>query len=92
MINHFLEGPALIHCMKISGARLAFIDSDAACTQKVETSRSEIEKDLGIQIIIHDQITRAEIEHLASVVPDDSYRKGIQPSFPIALFYTRSVL
>ena len=38
-INYNLAGPALIHCLKDSGAKILFVDEDPACAAAASRSR-----------------------------------------------------
>ena len=89
MINYNLTGDALVHCLKISGSRILLVDEDSECRKRVEETRERIERELGIQIIILDQNTKAEIAALEPTRPENKYREAITGDSPMFLIYTR---
>lgn len=91
MINYNLEGAALKHCLKISGAELILVDEDAGCQQRIFGSKDDIEGELGMKIRTLDETLRSSIHALPSIEPDEKYRKGMRPDFPVCLMYTRCV-
>jgi acyl-CoA synthetase (AMP-forming)/AMP-acid ligase II len=91
MINHHLSGEALIHCVRLSATKILLVDSDEECIARIEAVRSQLERELGIRIVILDAATEAKINSLEPKRPDDEYRKGMLPTFPMALIYTRCV-
>lgn len=90
-INYNLAGDALIHCLRISGAKLVLVDADDICRSQIESSRDRIERGLHMKIIILDKKTKSDIADQKPERPNDNYRSGITPASPMALFYTRSV-
>ena len=88
MINFNLTGDALIHCLKISGAKLVLVDEEDKVRSRVEDERRRIEE-LGMQTVVLSEDLKKSIAGKSAQRPDDSYRKGLKGSFPSALFYTR---
>ena len=88
MINFNLAGNALIHCLKISGAKVMVVDEEKKVRARVEDERQTIEE-LGIQAIVLSGEMKSSIAAKNAQRPDDSYREGLEASFPAALFYTR---
>jgi acyl-CoA synthetase (AMP-forming)/AMP-acid ligase II len=88
MINYHLTGDALIHCVKLSGAKVMVVDWDDEVRARIEENRSRLEGELGINIIILDDETRARINALQPTRPPDSLRRGMSIEFPMALVYT----
>jgi acyl-CoA synthetase (AMP-forming)/AMP-acid ligase II len=88
MINYHLTGDALIHCVKLSGAKVMVVDWDEEVRARIEENRSRLEGELGIKIIILDDETRASINALQPTRPPDSLRSGMSVDFPMALIYT----
>ncbi|TID19652.1 Major facilitator superfamily domain [Venturia nashicola] len=88
MINYHLTGDALIHCVKLSGAKVMVVDWDEELRARIEENRARLEGELGVKIIILDEETRARINALPPTRPDDSLRKGMSIEFPMALIYT----
>lgn len=88
MINYHLAGEALVHCIKISGAKLLLVDWDDECRARIEEVRGQLEGDLGIRIIILDAATKAHINSLEPIRPPDEMRSRMPPDYPMALIYT----
>jgi acyl-CoA synthetase (AMP-forming)/AMP-acid ligase II len=91
MINNNLSGEALIHCVKLSDSKILLVDSDPECIARIEGVRSTLEGELGIKIVILDAATEDGINRLEPRRPGDELRKGMLPTFPMALIYTRWV-
>lgn len=89
LINYHLTGEALVHCVRVSGGKVMIVDWDPEVVQRVEEVRGILEGELGIKIVILDEATRAAINALPVIRPDDSLRRGMEPTFPMCLIYTR---
>jgi acyl-CoA synthetase (AMP-forming)/AMP-acid ligase II len=87
MINYNLTGDALIHCLRISGAKVLLADEEEGCRQRV--GETPIEPELGMHITILDEAKRAEIGALEPTEPEKWRRGGMKGSFPMVLSYTR---
>lgn len=92
LINYHLTGDALVHCLRVSGAKIVIVDWDSEVRQRIEEVRSVVEGELGLKIIILDDVVRASINALPARRPDDKLRRGMEPSFPMCLLYTRFVV
>lgn len=92
MINYNLAGNALIHCLKVCDAKLLLVDEESALRQRVEDSRGQIERELGMQISILDRATTDIIRGFKPDRPADIYREEVKGDWPMVLFYTRFVL
>lgn len=88
MINFNLTGDALIHCLKVSGAKVVLVDQDAEVRERIAKERMKVDE-LGITLIHLDESLKQSIALKAPQRPEDSYREGVRGSFPAALFYTR---
>lgn len=88
LINYHLTGEALVHCIKVSGAKVIIVDWDPEVRQRVEEVRPVLEE-LGLRIITYDDTTRAHINALPAVRPSDELRRGMKPEYPMCLLYTR---
>lgn len=88
MINFNLAGNAFIHCLKLSGAKVMIVDEEKKLRARVEGERQTIEE-LGIQAIVLSGELKSSIAAKNAQRPDDTYREGIEASFPAAIFYTR---
>jgi len=88
LINYNLAGDALIHCLKLSGSKVVMVDEDAECRGRIEESRSRIEGELGMKIIIMDQETRQMLATMEPKRPEHKYRAKLTPRSPMCLLYT----
>ena len=89
MINFNLTGDALIHCLKVSGAKILIVDGEERISSRVEAVRDRIEQELSMQAIILDQQLKSSIATRPVERPDDIYRSGVEPDFPAIVVYTR---
>lgn len=87
-INYHLAGDSLVHCLKVSTARVVIVDEDEACRARIEEVRERIEKDLKMKIIILDAETRRAIDAMPDTPPDEKYRRSVKPMEPALLMYT----
>ena len=87
MINFNLTGDALIHCLKVSGAKLVLVD-DSDKTQDAIQQESKRIAELNMTPIILSPETKHSISTLPVRRPDDTYRANVTLSFPAAIFYT----
>lgn len=91
-INYNLAGDSLVHCLKVSTARVVMVDEDESCRARIEEVRGRIEKELGMKIIILDAETKRAIDAMPDTPVDEKHRKAIKPMDPALLMYTRYVL
>jgi acyl-CoA synthetase (AMP-forming)/AMP-acid ligase II len=91
MINYNLTGKALIHCLKVSGAKLLLVDEDLELVARVEDEREDIEGHLGMRICVLDAEAKREIRGMTAERPNDSFRKVVKGDWPMTIFYTRQV-
>jgi acyl-CoA synthetase (AMP-forming)/AMP-acid ligase II len=89
MINYNLTGKALIHCLKVSGARLLLVDEDAELVARVEDERANIEGQLGMTISVLDGGAKRDICVMKAERPSDAFREGVKGDWPMSIFYTR---
>jgi acyl-CoA synthetase (AMP-forming)/AMP-acid ligase II len=90
-INYNLAGDALVHCLKVSGAKVLLVDEDQECRERIEAVRERLETELGVTILVLDTGLKGEISRLEPTRPGDELRVGAKGKFPLFLFYTRSV-
>ena len=88
MINFNLAGDALVHCLKVSGAKVVLIDEDAAVRGRIINERARVEG-LGMALVPLDESLKRNIASRKPQRPEDSYREGVKGNFPASLFYTR---
>jgi acyl-CoA synthetase (AMP-forming)/AMP-acid ligase II len=91
-INYNLAGDALVHCLKVAGAKVLLVDEDADCRKRIEDVRGRLESELGMTIRILAPELKGEISRLEPKRPDDDMRVGAKGTFPLFLFYTRWVI
>lgn len=89
MINYNLTGKALLHCLKISGAKLLLVDEEPALRARVEDVGTQLEGELGIRLIVVDIAVKVEISGTSDNRPSDAYREGVTGDGHMCLFYTR---
>ena len=89
MINFNLAGDALVHCLKISGAKIIIVDEEEEVSMRIKDENQRIEGELGMQAIALSADLKSNIAAKIAQRPGDSYREGLTVSFPSALFYTR---
>lgn len=89
MINYNLAGKALLHCLKISGAKLLLVDEEPALRAKIEDVGAQLEGELGIRIIVVDSAVKAGILVASDERPSDAYREVVKGDGHMCLFYTR---
>ncbi|KAF2499859.1 acetyl-CoA synthetase-like protein [Lophium mytilinum] len=88
LINYNLSGDALVHCLKLSNAKLLVVDENTGCRERIEEVRDRIEGELGMRIVILDEKKKGEIRRLEPRRPDDILREGVKGDFPMILLYT----
>ena len=91
MINYHLAGKALLHCLKVSGAKLVLVDEDKDVVARIEDERANIEAQLGMNILVLDAGTKEDVRAMKAERPGDEFRKGVKGDWPMSIFYTRSV-
>ncbi|KAH7074931.1 hypothetical protein BKA63DRAFT_596780, partial [Paraphoma chrysanthemicola] len=86
-INYNLEGKGLVHCLKVSEARLMIADEDEACQQRLNGSRADIEA-MGTKIIVLDDRLKDLITSREAKRPGDELRSGVKGEDPFSSIYT----
>ncbi len=89
MINYNLAGKALLHCLKISGAKLLLVDEEPALRARIEDVGPRLEGELAIKFILVDSSVKAGISATGDERPSDAYREVVKGDWPMCLFYTR---
>ena len=88
MINSNLAAEPLIHCIKISGAKVLIADIDGPSQERIRGSEEKLRNDLGINIIpLTDQL-KTEITSFPTNRPADALRAESSGKMPLALIYT----
>ena len=91
MINVNLVSDALIHCLKVSGARILLVDENEKCRARIGAESQRIEAELEMKIVDLSGQLKKEIAGKKAERIDEVYRKDIKGNSPVALFYTRYV-
>lgn len=86
-INYNLGGDALVHCLRVAGARVVVVDGDEGCKARIEDVRERLEG-MGMQIRVLDTELKGEIARMEPSRPDDELRVNAHGKFPLFLFYT----
>jgi acyl-CoA synthetase (AMP-forming)/AMP-acid ligase II len=89
MINYNLAGKALLHCLKISGAKLLLVDEEPALKARIEDVGAQLEGELAIKAIVLDGAVKAGISTMSDEKPSDAYREMVKGDGHMCLFYTR---
>jgi len=89
MINYSLGGEGLIHCLKVSDAKVVLVDGDSELRGRVEELRERIEGELGMRIVVIDDELKAKIAGIAPKRPDPELRNNIKGTDPVMLVFTR---
>ncbi|KAL6153426.1 putative NRPS-like protein biosynthetic cluster [Exserohilum turcicum] len=87
-INYNLAGDALVHCLKVSGAKVLLVDEDMDCRKRIEDIRERLEQELGMTILILDNDLKGEISRTEPKRPEDELRVNAKGKFPLFIFYT----
>lgn len=87
-INYNLSGDALVHCSKISGAKLILVDEDSTCRARVEEREASLTDDLGMKLMTLDESLKARIRTFPSSLPPRELALNVAGEFPAILLYT----
>ncbi|KAL2069182.1 hypothetical protein VTL71DRAFT_15520 [Oculimacula yallundae] len=88
MINYNLAGKALIHCLRVSGAKLILVDDEPSFKERIEEERAVLEGELGLEICVMDDENLGYVRGLKAQRPPDTYRDGVKGDWPMCMFYT----
>ncbi|KAH7398706.1 hypothetical protein DE146DRAFT_655357 [Phaeosphaeria sp. MPI-PUGE-AT-0046c] len=87
-INYNLAGDALVHCLKVAGAKFLLVDEDGDCRRRIEEVGDRLEGELGMVVKVLDGELKGEIARMEPIRPGDEMRVGAKGKFPLFLFYT----
>ncbi|KAI5289692.1 hypothetical protein KEM54_003403, partial [Ascosphaera aggregata] len=88
-INANLGGSVLLHCLRVSGAKILLYDSHDSRVEKIHEEQDKITGELGITIITLDAGLKGYIHKgFPMAPPPDGLRRGTPPDSPCGLFYT----
>lgn len=86
MINHNLASKPLLHCLKISTAKMILVDVPPQTEKNVTDIQGDLDTE-GFRVIRLDD-HRQNIANLKPTRLADEVRNEIRPDWPCALFYT----
>ncbi|KAJ5612749.1 AMP-dependent synthetase/ligase [Penicillium lagena] len=87
-INYNLNGDALLHCLKISGAKLVLVDEDPTCQARVDECRDAITGQLGMKPMALDNSLKSHIRTFPTATPPKELAVDMPGEFPSILLYT----
>jgi len=87
-INYNLSGDALIHCLKISGAKLTLVDEDPTCRARIDEVSNTLTSDLGMNLETLDESLKVQIRGYPTSLPPKDLAMKIDGQFPAILLYT----
>jgi acyl-CoA synthetase (AMP-forming)/AMP-acid ligase II len=88
MINYNLGGKALVHCLKISGAKILLVDDEPDLQARIAEVAPLLEKEYPMQLITLGAETKREIDAMSTQRPPDELREQVKADWPMCLFYT----
>lgn len=88
MLSYHLKRESLVHCLKISGAKLVLVDVNDECRERFDASKGEIEEELGVTPFYVDEKLLQRIYTSGIKVPGDEYRASVTGPSPTCLLYT----
>ncbi|KAL4883986.1 hypothetical protein BJY04DRAFT_215868 [Aspergillus karnatakaensis] len=90
-INYNLAGDALVHCLRISGAKIVLVDDDTGCQERVKNVEGVISGELGMEVVLVDEEfnTRVIPSFGSTQLPQDGALIANTPGeYPSILLYT----
>lgn len=91
MINWNLSGDGLVHCLKISKAKVLLVDEDQECSARVMSEAKRIREELQMEIVELSEDRKKLITDKECLRLSDDYRKDVGVDSPSVLLYTRHV-
>ncbi|KAL3432757.1 hypothetical protein BDV09DRAFT_197410 [Aspergillus tetrazonus] len=89
-INYNLAGDALVHCLRISGARIVLIDDEEGCRGRMEEVQGVVGGDLGMETVTVDETFSTKvIPSLPTTLPEGGKLiENTSGGYPAILLYT----
>lgn len=87
-INYNLASDALVHCIKLSGAKILLVDEDPACQSRVDASIERLKTEVGIKPLLFTRQLQDDITRFDTSRPADSLRAQAECKIPAAFIYT----
>ena len=91
LINYNLAKESLVHCVKISEAKIMLVDEEIECQERISSERSRLEGEFGVTIFELSQELKSKIAILSAAKPSSGYLDKVSVSSPGMLIYTRLV-
>ncbi|KAI9838864.1 MAG: hypothetical protein M1819_004071 [Sarea resinae] len=88
MINCNLAGDALVHCLKVSRAKVLMLDAEDELKGRAENVRERIEGGLNMTMVILTDSLKSDISNLEPSTPDQALSANMSGDSPMGLFYT----
>ncbi|KAJ4353929.1 uncharacterized protein N0V89_005660 [Didymosphaeria variabile] len=88
LLNYNLKGDALVHCVRISEAKLLLVDSDKEVHARFQEVGGKLKEELQVEgVVVTDQYL-VDLYCTKVDVPDDTYRASVKGTSPTCLLYT----
>ncbi|KAL4917677.1 hypothetical protein BDW62DRAFT_218017 [Aspergillus aurantiobrunneus] len=89
-INYNLTGDVLLHCLKISGARVVLVDDESGCRRRMEEVQGVVAGELGMEaVLVDEQFNKELIPSFPATVPENGKLVPDTPGeYPAILLYT----
>ncbi|KAI5306414.1 hypothetical protein KEM56_001007 [Ascosphaera pollenicola] len=89
LINANLGGMVLVHCLRVSEAKVLLYDGEKSCAEKIHEEQAKIQTELGMTAVPLDAELKRYIYRAFPTTPtSDSLRRATDPGSPCGLFYT----
>lgn len=88
MINYNLSGDALVHVLKVSGAKLLLVDDEPAFVKRIEERKGGIEG-LGMEVFLLGDAAKSRIYSSKPERVPNVHRDGVRGNWPMVMFFTR---
>ena len=85
LINYHLAGKGLVHCLRLSGAKLVLMDGDEEALGRMEEVKGEFGGEVSFAEL---EDKRGEIYSSSNARPGDEYRTRMKANHAMALAYT----
>ncbi|KAL4898673.1 hypothetical protein BDV59DRAFT_206951 [Aspergillus ambiguus] len=84
-INYNLAGDALVHCLKVSNAKIVLVDDDDECRARMEESRGVVEGTLVMELV---PVESDLSGYPTTIAEDNKLALDMSGDFPAILLYT----
>ncbi|EAW08761.1 putative very-long-chain acyl-CoA synthetase family protein (CefD1) [Aspergillus clavatus NRRL 1] len=87
-INYNLAGDALVHCLKIGGAKLVLVDDDEDCRARIEECKGSLEGQLGMELMYLGPTLTSLLSTFPTTRPAKDLALDMSGEYPSILLYT----